>query len=386
MPIIELMGWNKTQRRWFKKYLGKIYSVSPKQLGAESTKEASKAKANEWWEKKQTEIDTALGEAKKHPAPLIRQYSFAKENHRLFAKWHRKYGDPKVAEKSEAVMEWLNEALKWDYPPFPLKRFQEDPLYEARLDDTAWILWNERIRQIRREEREEQAVPKENTIRAHIDDYLTFRRTLVAAGKNTLGTYDTFRGRLLTFRNWVDPFAPVDALNETLWERYYAFLSTKIEKEEITRSSMASMLMVARQFIRSRYERRFIELPRNLNAKTLAVSPPLQVIIVFTMEEIKALLKACLERERLYMLLMMNCGFYPVDIAKLTKEEYRDGRIIRKRTKTRHRSKNVPVVDYLLWKETDSLLKKYQSKHPELVLINRNGHPLWKEVEKRRKV
>jgi len=79
---------------------------------------------------------------------------------------------------------------------------------------------------------------------------------------------------------------------------------------------------------------------------------------------------------------MMNCGFYPVDIANLTKQEYKNGRIVRKRTKTRNRSKNVPLVDFLLWKETDRLLKKYQSNHHELVLLNRNGDPLWKEVEK----
>ena len=112
------------------------------------------------------------------------------------------------------------------------------------------------------------------------------------------------------------------------------------------------------------------------------MSPPLKEIEVLTVEEIKELFGKALERERLYLLLMLNCGFYPVDIGTLKHSEYKDGRITRKRTKTRKRSDKVPTVSYRLWKETDALLTKYRSEDPELVLLNRNGTPLWKEVEK----
>ena len=164
MPNADLMGWNKTAKRWFKKYRGTIYAVSPKQLGTEPTKEGSRQAANEWWTKKQAELDAALGIAKEHPTPVVNQYNYAIENHRLFAKWHRKYGDGQQADKSETMMGWLMEALKSDNPPFPLKRFQEDPLWEMKQDEAGYFLWNERLMQIRREEREEKAVPKENTI------------------------------------------------------------------------------------------------------------------------------------------------------------------------------------------------------------------------------
>jgi hypothetical protein len=112
------------------------------------------------------------------------------------------------------------------------------------------------------------------------------------------------------------------------------------------------------------------------------MSPPLKEIEVFTKEEIAALLLAASEWERLLLLLMLNCGFYPVDIATLKKSEYQGGRITRKRTKTRNRSDKVPTVDYLLWSETDALLSKYRSEHPELVLLNQRGRPLWVETEK----
>ena len=165
MALTELMSWNKTDRRWHKGYRGRRYAVSPRQLGTEATKEASRRAANDWWDKKQKEVDEQFGKAKKHPHHIVRDYEFATENHRLHAKWHRKYGDAELAEKSEAVMEWLQEALTGDNPPYPLEDWQKDPLHEAWQTEQGFGMWIERMNQIRREEAEEKAVPKENTVR-----------------------------------------------------------------------------------------------------------------------------------------------------------------------------------------------------------------------------
>ena len=115
---LELMYWNSTQKRWFKKYRGKTYAASPRTVGCKPTKEASRQAANESWARKLAEIDEALGKAKRHPANLVAHYEEAIENHRLFAKWHRKYGNLQEAERSEEMMEWLKEALASDTPPF----------------------------------------------------------------------------------------------------------------------------------------------------------------------------------------------------------------------------------------------------------------------------
>jgi integrase len=378
------MTWNKDQRRWFKKYRAKMHSVSTKQLGTGPTKQASRTAANEWWAKKQEEIDERLGAAKKHPAHITTHYETAKTNHRLYAKWHRRNGNLEEATKSEAVIEWLDEALKTDSPPFPLKKWQEDPLWDQWHDEMAFGIWRERINQVMREEAHERATPKENTIRAHVDDYLTLRRTRVASGKNTLGTFDTYRGRLLTFRRWIDPTAPLEDINEALWERFCVYLSQQVETGKLSQTTISATMAAAREFIRSRWERRLIDLPRNLNSRTLAVSPPLKTIALFSTEEIDAFFAAALPRERLYLLLMLNTGCYPVDVARLRQDEvdWEEGRIIRKRTKTRGRSDKVPTVNYRLWRESFTLLTKYRSADPEFVLLNRNGTPLWKEVEK----
>jgi integrase len=186
------------------------------------------------------------------------------------------------------------------------------------------------------------------------------------------------------FRQWLDPFAPLENLNESLWERFYVYLSGLVGSGKMSGATMAGTLGAARAFIRSRWERRFIELPRNLNSRILAASVPVQEIVVFTRQEIIHLLEAASERKRLYLLLMLNCGFYPVDIAALKHGEvdWKTGRISRQRSKTRGRSPKVPKVDYLLWRETFKLLREYRSDHPDLVLVNSNGSPLWTEVEK----
>ena len=102
MPAIEYMGWSKRQKRWYKRYNGKLFWVGPRTLGVEANREASRQAANDWWEKKQNEIDEKLGIAKKHPAHILNHYQTAIDNHRVFAKWQRKYGKPALAEKSVA--------------------------------------------------------------------------------------------------------------------------------------------------------------------------------------------------------------------------------------------------------------------------------------------
>ena len=112
-------------------------------------------------------------------------------------------------------------------------------------------------------------------------------------------------------------------------------------------------------------------------------APPIKEPILFTSEEIGTYLGAATDKLNLYILLMLNCGMYGNDIANLTQTEvdWDNGRVFRKRSKTRHKSENVPKVDYPLWKETFSLLKHFRSNHPTLVLVNENGETLVDETE-----
>ena len=188
---------------------------------------------------------------------------------------------------------------------------------------------------------------------------------------------------LKSSRNWVDPFAPITSIDEALWERFYIYLSDRITNKEISPATAKDYIGAARSFIRTRWEKKFIELPRNLISKQLAISVPIKAPIVFSVEEVRQYLTSAKERTGLYILLMLNCGMYPQDITFLQQHEvdWEHGRISRKRTKTRDRSEHVPKVDYPLWKKTFTLLQKHRSNHPELVLLNEDGRPLLTEKE-----
>ena len=57
------------------------------------------------------------------------------------------------------------------------------------------LQWRERINEWERQQQAETAKPKEDTIRAHVDDYLATRKAASRA-KGKLGSYDTLRCRV----------------------------------------------------------------------------------------------------------------------------------------------------------------------------------------------
>lgn len=410
MAAIELMGWQKSQRIWQKRYRGRLYAVSPRQLGTEPTKEASRVKANEWWTKKQNEVDTALGKARQHPPHVVEAYQNAIENHRLFAKWNRKYGMTSRAEaerhnaqidaeEAEARVEWLTEALQSDDPPFPLSDKQRDPLWHLHSDDPPTLehdgvrlvgmsMWRERLVQIRREERAETATPKENTIRSHVDHYLELRKAQAQAQNKMNSFFYSTKPWLSVFRNWVDPYDPIESISEQLWERFFVFLSGKVANGDYSASTMKDYQGAARSFIKWAWERGHLkDLPRNLTSRNLVVRIPLTEPVLFTVAEIQTVLATANETQKLYTLLTLNCGMYPKDISSLRQDEvdWEAGRIRRQRTKTRERSSNVPKVDFLLWRTSFALLAKHRSKHKEFALTNEQGGALWVQADDKAK-
>ena len=387
----ELMTWSKTDKRWHKGYKGKRFAVSPKQLGTDATKEASRSRANDWWTQKQKEIDDALGVAKKHPVYLIDHYERAIEQWRLFAKWHHRYGEADKADQADTMVDFLKERLNDDTPPYPLPPEQQKPVdfmyaiteADGKRDYEDPTIWHERFKQIKREEQAETSPPKENTLRAHIDDYLNTRRELAEA-KGKYATYESEHYHLIKFRKWVEPLAGIETLNETLWEKFCLYLMKQVRKSVVSPATAKGTRAVVRAFIHNRYDHRYIDRPRNLDNRNLSILVPLKEVETFTLDEVKQLLAKATDRKQLYLLLMLNCGMYPVDVASIRQSEvdWEAGRITRKRTKTENASENVPKVDYLLWRTTFGLLKQHRSKDKTWALLNTNGTPLWKYVDK----
>ncbi len=192
---------------------------------------------------------------------------------------------------------------------------------------------------------------------------------------------------LRPFREWVSPNSPLEDLSgksgAELWEKYFIHLAKQVEQGKWTSTTAKNYQNAARMFVRSRLEKGLIDYPYNLTSRNLTFTAKQSEPETYTKEALKTYLTTADERLRLYMLLCLNCGMYTSDIGKLAQSEVLDnGRIKRKRTKTRDRSKNVPLVDFPLWPETLELLQKFRSKDKDFVFLNDEGLPLWREVEK----
>jgi hypothetical protein len=391
MAYRELMTWMESDQRWHKGYKGKRFAVSPRQLkklgllpqNAAETKDANRAAANRWWEDKQKEIDDALGKVK-HPVRLLNAYEEAKTAFRLFARWQRRYGDQAKAEEAEKTVEALDEELKQPAPILPLPDELRSPIWEILKTQTpaqqlsTKIKWSDRFRQMKREEAAETATPQENTIRAYIDDYLKIRKAKAEASKK-LGTYFySTRPWLAAFRKFVSPTAPLADITEKLWKDYFLYLNEKVKDGEITEITMRNYQGIARRFVKRCWKDKYIaDLPRNIDDRDLTLEVPLKEIVLFSANELKTILAEADKRARLYVLLALNCGFYPSDIGRLLRKEVKEGRIIRKRGKTRERSENVPRVNYKLWGETWELLQEYGAQDGEYALTNKHGGCLY---------
>ena len=140
-----------------------------------------------------------------------------------------------------------------------------------------------------------------------------------------------------------------------------------------------SILAAIRQFIRWLYRNGELNSePRNLSDLKVTVVRP--EIKTFSPTEVKQLVEAAEGNDllSLSLLLMANCGFTQSDVADLKQSEFvDDGRIVRKRSKTRKHA-NCPTVAYQLWPRTLTLLKKEMEchDHPELAIVDAAGRAL----------
>lgn len=387
------MNWNRKEKRWRIQYRGKKYAVSPRQLNTPYSEEASRPAAREWWKKKQKEIDDVLGTPKQHSVKVYGQYQHAIAQWALYAKWNRLNNDVPEANRAETQIAFLQEQLKRDAPIFPLPKRLDDPLWglvrDMAPDEEAdfRLFWFDRFRTVRLLEKEEEVVSRENTIVGHIDAYLDLRKAQAETAKKPEAHGNT-KQWLNSFRNWVSPKATLDTIDEQLWEQYFLYLGQKVANGDLAPKTMQHYQNAARAFIVNRYEAGIIDkLPRNIRSRSLSVEVPLAEVITFTVEEIRTLLSVATPRQKLYILLALNCGMYPSDIGLMTKKEVDldKGRITRKRTKTRNKSKKVPTVDYQLWKTTRELLTKFYNQDNPLpnAILSSTKKPLYLRIKRK---
>jgi integrase len=317
------MTWVSEQRRWLKKYRGKLYGVSCRQLGTDDTKDASWQAANEWWQKKQTEL---LTEAT-HGVDA----SHALRAMTLLQQWEQL--------PPEARQKFLAEALS--------------PEQLAAVEGQAAAL----------AEKMTGPIATERTIGAQLDAWGKLLQAEVANGKISPSRYDAYLRNVGIFADWIGRQVDVDAIDASRLEKFYAELSLKVAKKKISPSYAHSVLGATKQFIRRLAELDLMPLPRNITSRRLSFGGTVgKKVETYTQAEVRLLLAACpTDRTQLFVLLGLNCGMYQADVADLGIDEvdWKAGRITRARSKT----EGAQEVTYKLWPETFALLKAQRSKH-----------------------
>jgi hypothetical protein len=394
MARIYDITWNVKQHRWFKKYRGKQFAVSPKELGTEATKEASYRAANDWWRSKKAELD-AQPASPREPADDAIELLTAKRD------WCREHGEPAEAEQFAAKLAALQasrdneEALK--ELPLSVKATQLAELMQrcglgvptALLEfassdgvDPNELVWQDRLKH-----QGTPSVPPDLTVNAQVENWLGVQKAKAEGGEIAADRYDNLRCAVHSFRDFVGSGQPVTDIKEATLDSYFSHLMSKVAerrrskegREGFSADYATSLFGIARRFIKWCWTRRLIELPRNIESTDHRFGKGARKVETFQDEDIKTLLGKAGDRLKLYLLLMLNCGMLQKDISDLRHDEvdWTLGRIRRKRSKTRDHD-DVPEVDYKLWPETFRLLKACRSdpKMQESVLVTEKGKPL----------
>ncbi len=415
MPTRELMTWVPEQRRWTKRYAGRRYYVSARQLGCRETKEESLQAANQWWRDKQPELDYALRVKTRAPLPMediaaaslgARPELFA-DLRQLLLEAARREQQPHAANDSEEI-------------EIPLEDDKSKPLFDPGPQRTTEILPdNEDAETIRRREvmgllerllfgqdaklppavaeqltparaaqlergvkeiRGEGGAEPERSVQAQLEKWLLKQRTLVQTKAMKPDRYDNVRICLGHFAAFVGESADVSTINAERLDDFHNFALTKIregdagEKGGWSVSYAKEIFSNSRRFIRWLWKTGAIEMPRNLTER-FRFPESTETIETWTIAEVRDAIDKAHGKMRLALLLMANCGMTQRDASDLRDSEvnWRDGIITRKRSKTRNR-KQTPTVSYKLWPETFALLKEHRSGK-ENVLLTKSGRP-----------
>jgi len=359
------MTWRPKERRWSKWYRGKFKNVSFRQLvkagladaDAPNTKEATRTAMREWWKRTQAQVDSEARESERTKRPPKGIY---------LSGVRVDYSEDGTARNKMS----LHIASKIDAP-------------DGGIEEHVKTILSNGQRQLERFHAHEADPDK--AISTNIEVFLAFKRSQAEAGERSLDRADALRVHLNDhLARWIGESTPVSDLGEATIRQYYEHVLGSAKKGTISRYYARDLFASFRQFVRWLAHQRLIAMPLNVNSREfsfkLRVKPR-----TFPDNEVTLLLKEASERTRLYLLLMLNCGFTQIDIAELgkTRVNLKNRKITHKRFKTEDQP-NVPTVTYPLWPETCELLRHHlndrediTNRHGEsLALVSQEGKPL----------
>jgi integrase len=357
-------------------YKGQRFTVACSVLGVPATKEGSREAANVWWRRKRAEIDSSGPSTP--PTPFYSgqeqwAWPYAPSFLDEYECWVRGLGLPKEEEEktlheiARGIVQVMWERHGVEGHPLP--------------DHMAKLLSDEKIRRLEgaiKTIRGEPAAAPDQAVKAHAEAWLRRQQALAEAGQMAPARVANNRTCLGHFLAFLGPDSDVAGIDADNWDRFYLWL---LSSERLTEKGKSwatayrrDVFNVARAFVRWLWEKKVIELPRNIDQKFKA-GPAAKAVTTWTPDEFKAAVQEAPGKLKLAILLMANIGATQQVVADLQDAEvdWLKGRITRKRSKTAGHE-NVPTLEYLLWPETFRLLKQYRSGG-ELVLLTEGGQP-----------
>ncbi len=218
-------------------------------------------------------------------------------------------------------------------------------------------------------------VEPDKRVGTQVESWVAAEWQRLRAGKLSASRANMNKVCLHHFRDWIGEDSSVESITEAKWLAFHGWLSARLSEGSWGLEHCDRIFSVAKRFVRFLWEMRLIELPRNLNNRSLSFSQHSKEIDTFSVDEVQEVYAVIKGQSRLHMLLMLNCGFIGQDINDLKQNQvdWTEGIITRKRSKTKDHE-SVPEVRYRLWRRTFDLLKKYRSGDPEIVLFTQKGN------------
>lgn len=380
MPAKELMKWIQKEQRWQKYVPGRSpIKRSPNQLQKEFphlvtslTKEGTRDAANLWWEQKEQELVEA-------EQPLTFEQLVKKKN--------------KTREENFRFNELLQDRLSKAAPILEMTGIDADNA--DALDKHQWAILNG-VANLAINNRIVEPQPEVETDRkvtTQVEKWLDHRRREASLKEKnpdeqkykafpSMGTVkqnQAHTASLTTFLKECDYPDSIDVINSAWVADFRDHLIDRLDDDGDTLNSGKSALNVLGSvslFVDwLSIERELITRP-NLMAKKgwkkISYDPKPYPM---TVETFRTIYKTADDLSKLYLLLMANTGYTAKDISDLKPSEWKQGRIKRKRSKGQGYN-NAPVVDRMLWPETQRLLKEFGSRKGERVLTTETGAAL----------
>jgi integrase len=375
------LTWDKTNKRWKRKYRGRQFYF---RYGKSKTDRAGYDRAVEEWHSLKTEIDTKAQENKPHR----QEYEMAVKLRQDVCQYCLLEGQTELDDDFGWDIKKLHDTLQrqivtlrnWFDRVKPRELNLPDtlpvnPLDSLNMTIAEKIEWGERLDSLKDHQRWTQQAEPGETVSDNIDSFLAFQKQRATSAQISGTHFTSMQDRLKVFRAFTGHTA-IATMNGQSLTGFHSHLASQVEANEMKTGYAVNLLRTTKQFIRWCWENEIIEnLPRNIGS--LSFASETREVPTFTTGEITAVIDNATDKTRLFVLLALNCGMYQSDITNLKQSEvdWRQGTITRKRSKTK-KQKKVPTVCYHLWDETFRLLKKCRSTDSDRVLLTEHGNPL----------